>query len=266
MTHDRASRRPPSRPAPRAADALPGLARVAAVGLAGTRRVGRAGPRRSAGRRVVGARHRPDRGGARWPATLGVRRVESPVGDAGPVGRRAACRSRRPLTNRWRGSHRPSGRDRAVRRRRATASGRSLRERGASSCDRSRDVWNDERRTRRTPGSSSELAPDEARILLLLLEGGPQPSVDVRTGGPVGHGQLAADRARADHDRRRARAALPRPGAVLPQQPVPARPGLVLARAARGPDGVPGRRGPARRARRRCTRCGSPRWCAAAST
>ena len=31
-----------------------------------------------------------------------------------------------------------------------------------------------------------ELAPDEARILLLLLEGGPQPSVDVRTGGPVG--------------------------------------------------------------------------------
>ena len=31
-----------------------------------------------------------------------------------------------------------------------------------------------------------ELAPDEARILLLLLRGGPQPSVDVRTGGPVG--------------------------------------------------------------------------------
>ena len=31
-----------------------------------------------------------------------------------------------------------------------------------------------------------ELAPDEARILLLLLRSGPQPSVDVRTGGPVG--------------------------------------------------------------------------------
>ena len=31
-----------------------------------------------------------------------------------------------------------------------------------------------------------DLAPDEARILLLLLRGGPQPSVDVRTGGPVG--------------------------------------------------------------------------------
>ena len=42
------------------------------------------------------------------------------------------------------------------------------------------------RATRRTSGSSSELAPDEGRILLLLLEGGPQPSVDVRTGGPIG--------------------------------------------------------------------------------
>lgn len=30
------------------------------------------------------------------------------------------------------------------------------------------------------------LAPDEARILRLLLLGGPQPSVDVRTGGPLG--------------------------------------------------------------------------------
>lgn len=32
----------------------------------------------------------------------------------------------------------------------------------------------------------SELAPDEGRILRLLLLGGPQPSVDVRTGGPIG--------------------------------------------------------------------------------
>jgi hypothetical protein len=31
-----------------------------------------------------------------------------------------------------------------------------------------------------------ELAPDEARILRLLLLSGPQPSVDVRTGGPLG--------------------------------------------------------------------------------
>jgi Abortive infection alpha len=31
-----------------------------------------------------------------------------------------------------------------------------------------------------------ELAPDEARILRLLVIEGPQPSVDVRTGGPIG--------------------------------------------------------------------------------
>ena len=31
-----------------------------------------------------------------------------------------------------------------------------------------------------------EVAPDEGRILMLLLKGGPQPSVDVRTGGPMG--------------------------------------------------------------------------------
>jgi hypothetical protein len=31
-----------------------------------------------------------------------------------------------------------------------------------------------------------ELAPDEARILRLLMLEGPQPSVDVRTGGPIG--------------------------------------------------------------------------------
>jgi Abortive infection alpha len=32
----------------------------------------------------------------------------------------------------------------------------------------------------------SELAPDEARILRLLLLDGPQPAVDIRTGGPLG--------------------------------------------------------------------------------
>jgi hypothetical protein len=39
-----------------------------------------------------------------------------------------------------------------------------------------------------------DLAPDEARVLLLLVRSGPQPSVDVRSGGPVGrvHSQLIA--------------------------------------------------------------------------
>ena len=71
----------------------------------------------------------------------------------------------------------------------------SLRERGADLLARSRDVWDadgDEH-----PAYArilGDLAPDEARILLLLMREGPQPSVDVRTGGPVGkvHSQLIA--------------------------------------------------------------------------
>lgn len=64
---------------------------------------------------------------------------------------------------------------------------RSLRERGEDLLQRSRDVWADEEQSHPAYGRILEdLAPDEARILLLLLRGGPQPSVDVRTGGPVG--------------------------------------------------------------------------------
>jgi hypothetical protein len=62
----------------------------------------------------------------------------------------------------------------------------SLRERGEELLRRSRDVWSDEQEHPAYGRIIDELAPDEARILLLLLRGGPQPSVDVRTGGPVG--------------------------------------------------------------------------------
>ncbi len=62
----------------------------------------------------------------------------------------------------------------------------SLRERGEELLERSRDVWSDEQGHPAYSRMLDELAPDEARILLLLLRGGPQPSVDVRTGGPVG--------------------------------------------------------------------------------
>ena len=63
---------------------------------------------------------------------------------------------------------------------------RSLREKGEELLHRSRDVWSDEESHPAYSRILDELAPDEARILLLLLRGGPQPSVDVRTGGPVG--------------------------------------------------------------------------------
>lgn len=63
---------------------------------------------------------------------------------------------------------------------------RSLRERGEELLQRSRDVWSDDEAHPAYARILDELAPDEARILLLLMRGGPQPSVDVRTGGPVG--------------------------------------------------------------------------------
>ena len=62
----------------------------------------------------------------------------------------------------------------------------TLRERGEDLLRRSRDVWSEDEAHPAYGRILDELAPDEARILMLLLRGGPQPSVDVRTGGPVG--------------------------------------------------------------------------------
>jgi hypothetical protein len=64
--------------------------------------------------------------------------------------------------------------------------GPSLRELGQDLLSRSRDVWNTDEGHPAYERILTELAPDEARILMLLLTGGPQPSVDVRTGGPIG--------------------------------------------------------------------------------
>lgn len=66
------------------------------------------------------------------------------------------------------------------------ASEKSLRERGEELLQRSRDVWSEDEQHPAYARILDDMAPDEARILLLLLRGGPQPSVDVRTGGPVG--------------------------------------------------------------------------------
>ena len=62
----------------------------------------------------------------------------------------------------------------------------SLRAQGQALLSRSRDVWNTERSHPAYSRILEEMAPDEARILLLLLRGGPQPAVDVRTGGAIG--------------------------------------------------------------------------------
>ncbi len=62
----------------------------------------------------------------------------------------------------------------------------TLRERGQELLNKSRDVWSTDQGHPAFGRILSEVAPDEARILMLLLNKGPQPSVDVRTGGPVG--------------------------------------------------------------------------------
>ncbi len=61
----------------------------------------------------------------------------------------------------------------------------SLRERGAELLRRSADVDYVEDAHPAYGRILSELAPDEGRILRLLAEGGPQPSIDVRTVGLV---------------------------------------------------------------------------------
>ena len=62
----------------------------------------------------------------------------------------------------------------------------TLRVGGAALLHRSRDVRYSEDAHPAYERILTELAPDEARILRLLLLDGPQPSVDVRTGGPIG--------------------------------------------------------------------------------
>ena len=62
----------------------------------------------------------------------------------------------------------------------------TLRERGEGLLERSRDVWSDGEPHPAYLRIIDDLAPDEARILVHMLRGGPQPAVDVRTGGPIG--------------------------------------------------------------------------------
>ena len=62
----------------------------------------------------------------------------------------------------------------------------SLRDRGNELLEKSRDVWGQNDRHPAFDRILDELAPDEARILVMLLRDGPQPSVDIRTGGPIG--------------------------------------------------------------------------------
>ena len=61
-----------------------------------------------------------------------------------------------------------------------------LRRTGEELLRRSRDVWDEDERHPAFDAILNELAPDEARLLVLLLKDGPQPAVDVVEGGLFG--------------------------------------------------------------------------------
>jgi hypothetical protein len=67
-----------------------------------------------------------------------------------------------------------------------TREGSTLRRRGEDLLRKSRDVRLQDESHPAYERILSELAPDEGRILLLMLTKGPQPAIDIRTGGPLG--------------------------------------------------------------------------------
>ncbi len=179
---------------PHVVDSLPGLARVAAgvalntagwglrTSARGWRRVGRAATSRD-------------------EATVLLREVGSTVATVGGIARRLAdgvpvgtalLQAGQELGGRLPDLPRPA--DRRPAEPVVSVQPLSLRERGEELLRRSRDVWSNDDRHPAYDRILDELAPDEARILVMLLKQGPQPSVDVRTGGPIGmvNSQLVA--------------------------------------------------------------------------
>jgi hypothetical protein len=72
-------------------------------------------------------------------------------------------------------------------------SARALRERGAELLRLSADINYEEDSHPAYARILDVMAPDEARILRLLMQNGAQPSVDVRSGGPLGVGVVATE-------------------------------------------------------------------------
>jgi len=170
------------------ADDLPGLARVAATsvwrtsGWALRTYVG-------AGRRLVGVALRPDTA----PELIDDLRhaaddfTRSLLGEEGAERVRTAAAessvAQNPVVQKVAEAMPSAGPRRP---RRSKASPPSLHDQGEELLRRSRDVHYEEPAHPAHERILTELAPDEGRILRLLLESGPQPSVDVRTGGPIG--------------------------------------------------------------------------------
>lgn len=163
-------------------ESLPGLARVAASAAFNTAGWGLRTTGRNWRRVSRAATHRDE-------AVALIREVGAVVGTVGEIARQVADGTPvgTALLNAGEalGGEPPSQRAQVVGEVLASRP-QSLRDRGQELLERSRDVWSTERRHPAYDRILDELAPDEARILVMLLRNGPQPSVDVRTGGPVG--------------------------------------------------------------------------------
>ena len=162
-----------------AAQALPGIARLAATSWLRTAQWSVVAGVRT-GRRVAGAVTNPHLAvevAAGVAAASGVvADVAKGLGSGMTVGE-AVAQVGQALSGASHGREAPRSREEQ-----AIAARRRLREQGEALLARSRDVWDDDSGHPAYARILGELAPDEARILVLLLEGGPQPSVDVRTG------------------------------------------------------------------------------------
>ncbi|GGF44796.1 hypothetical protein GCM10011519_18270 [Marmoricola endophyticus] len=169
------------------AESVPGLARLAAGAWFNTGKWGLvAGFRLS--RRIAQAVRDPDTA-AELARELGVG-----VGVVVEVGRqlaegvalpRALALATRPLVQAEVMPEDPAAATPAVAAPR-DATRERLRERGEELLLRSRDVEADAQAHPAYDRILDELSPDEARVLAHLYRAGPQPAVDVRTGGPAG--------------------------------------------------------------------------------
>ena len=155
-----------------AASAVPGLARIAAATGFNAAQWGVLASARTA-RRLLAATRDPAIA-AELAHELGVT-----VGTVGDLARAVA--SGVPLQEAL-----ATESDQDVERPPADDPSASLRDRGADLLARSRDVWHEEGAHPAYGRILGDLAPDEGRVLMVLLRSGPQPSVDVRSGGPIG--------------------------------------------------------------------------------
>jgi abortive infection alpha-like protein len=172
---------PPRKEGPEGFEALPGLAALAAgAALRTAEWSARTGMR--AGMRLLQVAAHPDTAPeAIHDLRRNVREAARELTGVEDLEERVARALPDQVTDRW-----PSLPPPPEQRDNGKGREETLAERGDELLRRSSDVRYEEEAHPAYERILSELAPDEGRVLRLLLLQGPQPSVDVRTGGPLG--------------------------------------------------------------------------------